>query len=500
MFSLYRTLRRHRTFAEKRDANFENNRVAKFFVAFSVLVLLIYLIGIAILLSLAVNDSRHVSAVEFFFSIMPFILTIDFFVRFMAQQTPSQIIKPYCLLPIPIQKCINGFVFSSLSSGGNLIWFCLIIPYTLMSVVFGYGIVTTLMFWAFSYILILANSQYYAIMRTLVNVRFIFWLIPLSIYAVVFAPLYLGNNAGFDSFADFYGQVGTAIERHSALPIIGAAAFLYTITWANSRIQRMFVLKELTNSEQTKIKHVLALSFLNRYGEVGTFIKLEIKTILRNKNPRKLFITSSLFTIALSLVISFTEIYDSEIMTSYWPFYTFVLFGSMILVRGLGNEGNFIDGLMVRKEKVLTILHAKYILYSAIILFPFLLMLPMVIVGKWALLMLISYAIFTIGFQYFILFQLTIYAKQTIPLNEKFISKGGIENNYIPMIVQIAVLTVPTAIAYPLQTIFGENATYIIMATIGIVFIATSKIWLRNIYNRFMKRRYTNLEHFRATR
>lgn len=86
------------------------------------------------------------------------------------------------------------------------------------------------------------------------------------------------------------------------------------------------------------------------------------------------------------------------------------------------------------------------------------------------------------------------------PTQRKFISKGGIENNYIPMIVQIAVLTVPTAIAYPLQTIFGENATYIIMATIGIVFIATSKIWLRNIYNRFMKRRYTNLEHFRATR
>ncbi len=49
MFSLYRTLRRHRALAEKRDANFENNRVAKFFVAFSVLVLLIYLIGIAIL-------------------------------------------------------------------------------------------------------------------------------------------------------------------------------------------------------------------------------------------------------------------------------------------------------------------------------------------------------------------------------------------------------------------------------------------------------------------
>ncbi len=500
MFAIYRTLRRHRALAEKRDANFENNRIAKFIVAFAVSVMLIYLIGIAVLLSAIVNSSRRVSAVEFFFSIMPFILTVDFFVRFMAQQTPSQIVRPYCLLPVPIQKCINGFVLSSLASGGNLIWFCLIIPYTLMSVVFGYGVMTTLLFWLFSYLLVLANSQCYAIVRTLVNVRFVFWVLPISIYAMVFAPFYVGSNAGFDSFADFYGRVGTAIERHSPLPIVGAATFLGAITWANSRIQRIFVLKELTNAERAKARHVLDFSVLNRYGELGTFIKLEIKTIMRNKNPRKLFIFSGLFTMGLSLLVSFTEIYDTRIMTSFWAFYTFVLFGSMILVRGLGNEGNFIDGLMVRQEKVLTILHAKYIFYSAITLFPFLLMLPMVVVGKWPLLMLLSYAVFTVGFQYFVLFQLAIYAKQTIPLNEKLINKGGVESNYIPVIVQVAVLTVPTAIASFLQKVIGDSATYIVMATVGIVFAATSKLWLRNIYNRFMKQRYTSLEHFRATR
>jgi hypothetical protein len=500
MLSLYRTLRQHRTLAEKRDVNFENNQVAKFFVYLVMLLMLVYLMGFAILLSTLVNGSQRISAVEFFFSIMPIILAVDFFVRFVAQQTPAQIVKPYCLLPIPIQKCINGFVFSSLLSGGNLIWFCLIIPYTLMSVVFGYGVVTTLLFWTLSYLLILINSQYYAIMRTLINVRFGFWIIPISVYFVIFAPFYLGSNAGFDSFLDVYGQVGSAIECHSVLPVIGAFAVLCAITWANSRIQRAFVLKELTNTERPKVKHVLAFSVLNRYGEIGTFIKLEIKTILRNKNPRKLFISSSLFTMILSLLISCTEIYDSQFMTSFWAFYTFVLFGSMILVRGLGNEGNFIDGLMVRKEKVLTILRAKYIFYSAIVVFPFLLMLPMVIVGKWPLMMLVSYAIFTVGFQYFILFQLVIYAKQTIPLNEKLISKGGIEDNYIPVVVQIAVIIISTAIAHLLQIVFGDNVAYMVMATIGIGFIATSKMWLRNIYNRFMAHRYTNLEHFRATR
>ncbi len=497
---LYRTLRHHRTLAEKRDANFENNRVAKFVAYFVMLIMFVYLIGFAILLSTAVNDSPRISAVEFFFAIMPFILTIDFFIRFMAQQTPAQIVKPYCLLPIPIQKCINGFVFSSLSSSGNLIWFSLIVPYTIMSVVFGYGVATTLLFWLLSYVLVLFNSQWYAIVRTLVNVRFVYWVVPTVFFAIVYAPLYIGSDAGFDSFFRFYGLAGSAIESHSLLPIVLGSLALFCIAWANSRVQRFFALREVTHTEQATVKHVMALSALNRFGEVGTFIKLEIKTILRNKNPRKLFITSSLFTVFLSLIISFTEIYDSQMMTSFWAFYTFVLFGSMILVRGLGNEGNYIDALMVRKEKVLTILHAKYLFYSAVVLFPFLLMLPMVIVGKWSLLMLFSYAIFTVGFQYFILFQLTVYAKQTIPLNEKFISKGGIENNWLPAVIQLAVLLIPATIAYLLQTAFGDTTAYIVMAAIGVCFIATSRLWLRNIYNRFMTRRYAVIESFRATR
>lgn len=54
-------------------------------------------------------------------------------------------------------------------------------------------------------------------------------------------------------------------------------------------------------------------------------------------------------------------------------------------------------------------------------------MLPLVIVGKWSILMLVSMASFTAGFQYFVLFQLAVYNKQTVPLNTKFTSKAGME-------------------------------------------------------------------------
>lgn len=500
MFKLYRTLRRHRKLAERRDANYENNRVAKFFIGLTMMIVVTYLIGIAIIFSVFVNGQHHTSAVEFICSVTPILVTIDFFMRFIAQQTPAQIIRPYSLLPIPMQTCINGFIFSSLLSWGNTIWFCLFLPYVIMSVVFGYGIITSLSLCAFLLIVILINSQWYAITRTLTNASFLYWALPVAVYALLYSPLYIGSEAGFDQFSDIFGSIGSSIERHSPLPLLAALAALAAVVYANMKIQRTFVKQELLQTEKTTEKNVSSYSFLNRFGETGMFLKLEIKTIVRNKNPRKIFITSMLSTILLSVVITATDVYDSTLMTNFWAFYDLVLFGSMILIRGLGNEGNFIDGLMVRHEKVLTILHAKYIFYSALIIIPFLLMLPMVVMGKWSIFMLISYAIFSIGFQYFILMQMVIYAKQTIPLNEKFISKGGIENNYIPLMAQMITLIVPNIIARCLQLLLGDTITYIFMTFVGIAFIATSKIWLRNIYNRFMKRRYVNLEHFRATR
>ena len=100
----------------------------------------------------------------------------------------------------------------------------------------------------------------------------------------------------------------------------------------------------------------------------------------------------------------------------------------------------------------------------------------------------------------FILFQLVIYNKTTIPLNTKFISKGGIENNYFQIAAEMIAFLVPMIIVSLIQTFFGDNVAYIIMLTIGIMFILTNKLWMRNIYNRMMKRRYVNIEAFRASR
>ena len=51
-----------------------------------------------------------------------------------------------------------------------------------------------------------------------------------------------------------------------------------------------------------------------------------------------------------------------------------------------------------------------------------------------------------------------------------------------------------------LRTSLGENAAYVILLVTGLVFMLSHKLWIANIYKRFMKRRYKNMESFRATR
>jgi hypothetical protein len=281
---------------------------------------------------------------------------------------------------------------------------------------------------------------------------------------------------------------------------MGAIALLIVLLAINRRLQYVHVWRELSRTTQTHLHSVTKLKFLERYGEIGEYLKLEIKTIMRNKNPRKSFIFATAIVLMFSLIISFTDVYDGTYQNNFWCIYNFVIYGAMMLIRVMCNEGNYIDTLMVRRENILSLLHAKYVFYSLMLFFPFLLMLPTVFTGKWSILMLVSYGVFTAGFQYFILFQMAVYNKLTIPLNTKFISKGGMENNYFQIAAELIAFLVPMALVSFIQNVMGKNIAYTVMLIIGIIFISTNRIWLRNIYNRMMKRRYENMDAFRASR
>lgn len=492
---------RQRRLANNRSLSAMENKYAKVGIYFSMAFIAIYLMGAAVMFSIIVNNLRTVTAVESLVCAFPFMLTIDFLLRFVVQQTPSQIARPYLLLPISRYACIDAFIFSSLFSWGNLTWFAFVLPYIIMSVVFSYGCATALLSTIFFLALVLANSQWYALIRTLVNDSMRWWILPAGLYAIIFAPLYLGEKAGLATYYDIYSTAGAVIERHNPLPIIAAIAVMLAMVHLNRRIQYRYVQKEVMPTEKkAEVRHIRQYHFLERYGEIGALLQLEIKLLSRNKMPRTAFLTGIVTVLVISIVIIVSDIYDSSGMGNFWGLYNFVLLGATLLIRIMGYEGNYIDCMLVHRENILALLYAKYIFYSTLLILPFTLMLPVVIAGKWPFLMLVSYAIYTMGFQYFLIFQMAVYNKQTIPLNEKITNKGGLDGNYVQTIVMAAVFIVPNVIINILQFAFSDSTSYAVMALIGAVFVATHKLWLRNIYKRMMARKYTNLESFATTR
>lgn len=498
-FELIRLLLRHRRLADDRSLSAKENKFAKFFILFSILIIVIYLMGLAVGLSLIVNSDITATATENLCIGIPFLLLVDFNMRFTMQQTPAHIIKPYILLPLPRYTCIDAFIYSSLISKGNFVWFAFFLPYALMSIVFSYGMATATLTMLLCLVLILINSQWYAIARTLINRSVIWWILPIIIYGIEAMPLYVGSNAGWNQFVNTYSTLGTMLDKHNVLPIFIAIVVLVGITAINRRLQYISIERELMRTEVKKnVKKVNRFAFFEKYGEIGLFMQLEIKLLLRNATPKKA-LRSGFFTMAMICAfIVLSDVYDSDGMTNFWGLYAFI--GTMNLLGLMSYEGNYIDCMLTHRENILSLLKAKYVFYSLLLIAPFLLMLPAVISGKWSLLKLVSYLIFTMGFQYFIAFQTAVYNKITVPLNTKMTDKAGLKTNYIQLVLVAIVFIVPNILVNILQSLFSENIAYLTMLLIGLGFIATHRLWLRNVYNRLMKRKYENLEGFISSR
>ena len=67
-------------------------------------------------------------------------------------------------------------------------------------------------------------------------------------------------------------------------------------------------------------------------------------------------------------------------------------------------------------------------------------------------------------------------------------------------IISIVILFLPIAIEKLSILLLGPQWGYLPLILLGIIGIATHRLWLRNIYSRFMAYRYENMEGFRASR
>ena len=456
-----------------------------------------YFIFIGIGLAKAIStEVPNMEAYHILNSGLIFALALDFVIRFPFQKTPTQEVKPYLLLPVKRSRILDFLLLRHGLSSFNLIWLFLFVPFAELTVFPFYGISGVLTYSIGIWLLMVFNGYWYLLCRTLIN-EHIWWVVlPIVVYSGIAIAIFIPKT-GFIS--NFFMNLGEGYIEGNLLAYLGTLAATVLVWCINRKVMTGLIYNEINKVEDTKVKHVSEYKFLDRYGEIGEYMRLELKMLLRNKVCKTALRTVFLVVIAFTCILSFTEAYDGQGMKSFIMVYNFVIFGILFLSSLMSYEGNYIDGLMSRKESIYTLLRAKYILYSIAILIPLFLMIPAMATGKLAVLSCIGWAVFVAGCVYFCLFQLAVYNNRTVDLNAKMTNRQNMGTG-LQNLISGAAFGVPLLMNFMLTTFFGPTVTAWILIAIGAGFILTSRFWLKNVYHRFMKRRYKNMEGFRDSR
>ena len=501
---LFLLLRRHNWLAFRRSPAYEQSMVARIMMIIGAGIMIVYFIFLGTMFGGMASSSDLPGMLLMFMFI--FLLLLDFFIRFMVQKTPAMLIKPYMLLPIPRRSVVDTFLATSLTSGYNWLWLALILPYCFIILCGGTSFGTTLVVLISAMLLFLANSQFYLLVRTLIGRSLLWWVLPIVVYGAFMGTLLVSTidnpviKALFSNVDDLFDSIAESLAE--PWTILLCLALLIALLWLNRTTQYRFAFEEVTREEQRSQlvgSRVVQFTFLERFGQMGEYLKLELKSIMRNKAIRSRVLMSLGLIVMLTLIIAYTSAYDGKMMLNFWCFYCFSIYGMTALIKIMAPEGNYIDLLMTHRENILQLLRAKYYFHVAILFVPLLLMLPAIIAGKFSLLMVVSYMLLSSGLTYCLLFQMAVYNKQSLPLDAKITGKNNMETG-LQLIIELVAMFLPLVLVALLILLFDETTAYCVMAVLGLLITLAHPLWLRNIYTRMMARKYQNLEGFHASR
>ena len=182
---LFFLLRKNTKLSEKRHPMFEANQYGKLigYIVISILAIEFLALGTFFGWLAAKEDVP-----EMIFYIMPLFLIFDFSGRFATQQTPLMLVKPYLLTPISKFTAVECFLVSQVLDLGNLLWMVTFLPYVFVVWCGGLSGWAAIGMLFLLHLMIVVNSQWYLLVRTLVNHNIFWWALPIVFYGALIGP------------------------------------------------------------------------------------------------------------------------------------------------------------------------------------------------------------------------------------------------------------------------------------------------------------------------
>lgn len=486
------TLLSHQWKSFWRSRNAGKSIAVQIFIGFFTLYLLACAIFIGVLLKeMLVKFFPGQDTIAIFCGFILYYFLIDMLTRFMLQDLPTLSIQPYLVQNIKRSQLIRFLNVRSLFTVINVFPLLLFVPFTVLVIAHQYGALAAVAFIITIVALTIFNhfTILYVKRKSIINS---WW------YVIFFAVI--GALGAADYFHIFsLRHISSAVfTRMLTTPLIcGVPILMAVLAFINNY---RFLLKNLYLEDivgKNKRREGSDYAFLNRFGNIGELVGVDLKLIMRNKRPRSVAMISVAF-----LFYGFL-FYKSEYINKGW--WGFLLMGGLFLTGiFISSYGQFLfawqsahfDGLMAGNLSIKNYIKSKFALFTAISTMV-LLITSLYGLLTWKLLVIqLAAYLYNVGIH-------TVIAIYFATRSYKAIDIGRAATfNYQGMgaekwLYSLVVFLIPMAIYWPFTWFINAWAGIAAIGVLGLVSFLLQDWWIDVLTKEFFKRKYKILNGFR---
>ena len=440
---------------------------------------------------LLIKNFPNIDPISKFNSIILAYFAIDLIIRQLMQKLPTVSFKPLLLQNIRRRKIANYLLTRSVFNFFNVLPFFLVLPITFTLVASTHSGLATLSWFLAIGILIFCNHFLAIYLKWRFNEAEYGFFIFLAGLACLFAINHFG-------IIDLSGGLGKLLDLVLVYPalvlLIAVLPLLFYYLNVQFLLSRMFL--NLV-SEKQKAETVRDYTWLNRMGETGRFIALELRLIWRNKRPRSL---------AMMTVLMFGYgllIYRGE-PGKELPEFVFILGG--VLLVGMFSisygqffpawHSNYFSMLMCQRLKMKQFLKSFYMLVTVVSVACYFITLPYALMHTKVIYTHLAMLLYNLGVNIPIIFFIGLFSKKRMDLNQSSVMNyQGVGASQ--WLAGLPMMLGPICLFYLFKLAFGTVGGYIGLGAMGLTGILFHSVIIDYFSRQYLKKKHELIKNYK---
>ena len=412
--------------------------------------------------------------------------------RYFGQATPLINMKPLLLLKIKRDKIIRFSLNKTIFSFFNVISILYLLVFSLTIYSPEKFDLTQLILWNLSMYLILYITNFLNIyLNKKDRVVIVLGVILAIVYALDFFQIFSFNPISEWIFYMFYEDKILVI-----IPLIILAFTYYSVIqfFKNNFFIDTGLRKKVMEAKQDN------LDFLNRFGDMSTFLRNDFRLIKRSKRARTTALMSLLFILYGLIFLGVQDLLGDTFLFFAYLFSTGgFIFSFCALVPSWDSQ--HYSFMMCQNIKYVDYLKSKWYLGSFGVIIATIIALPIYgFFGSYHLIAVLSCGLFNLGVNSYLTLWAGAFTKVKIDLNSFKNAMGNSKAfNSKTLLLTLPQMVLPLVLYWAVSTFFGHTIGCISVGSIGILGILFKDLVLNIIIKTYKIEKYSTLSAYKET-